>query len=681
MSKEDPTPDASAEFAAIAQSSSPAPIRDEEGVWRDATFWRPDGQPVPGTEPPGAVELETHITLPSKGRVAISYGTNVIRREVLNAGTRVGITFEPTEPAPPPPPPVIEISDIWFDPSTVKAGEETRLFVRLSGAPGPTDLAIDISGPPSFQFPALFWVRAGQRENSIPIKTAAEWVSGAASFTAKLDGRIKIVHVTVTAAPPPPPPVVTLAALTLAKTTLKAGESTTGKVELSGPATSNIFIAVGTASTALLISQLAIAAGQSTGSFTVTVTQGAAAQLVRLSASHGGVERTANLQILSASPGPIGKVIRIDAPKDGVTRADLAIQQQWALWEPGTTFVYPKGDYLCLDSVKIHRGGDQVHVGEPGARILHRAGVGFQVGNGGQPFERIEIAELEFVGYPGKYMRTDGNTGHAIQVYGPKGTIIRDCIFRGPGAAVQNVGSPTQTYGTQMINLFVDGWGGAALFCNGGERIKNCRLIQTDPAEFLQNSSHGIYVHSGCNDVRVEDTLIERARKYGLQLYGQDPGTTISGVYLKNLTMRSCANGLTIQQSAPDRARVKNLKVENLVCEDIYGGPCLSIKQGDEMHFTGCRLSSRPGNRDLAGLQLGVFAPYEPGFWVSDLLFENGIIENAGRGFWALQSFGGRFENCRVRSTEIRNCVVPAHFETWQGQAVEGVSIEGYTPV
>ena len=97
-----------------------------------------------------------------------------------------------------------------------------------------------------------------------------------------------------------------------------------------------------------------------------------------------------------------------------------------------------------------------------------------------------------------------------------------------------------------------------------------------------------------------------RHRSHAL-LYGQDPGTTIANVRLIDVTLRSCANGLTLQQSETRAARVDNLLVVRLTCEDIYGGPALSIKQGDSAVFRDIRLSCRPGNVDSSALQMGVW--------------------------------------------------------------------------
>lgn len=511
---------------------------DEEGIWRPATLWRPDmksdaeahlaaahapGAPlpppaIPATVPPGTTREEvTSVTLESRTRVYVTYNDRVIRQEVLNAGTKVGICID--VPTPPPPPPV--------PPPPVPP------------PPVPPPVPPPPVPPPPVPPPPL---------------------------------------------PPVPPP-----------------------------------------------------------------------------------------------PPPLSRTFRIDAPRDGVTRADLIIQQQWAQYEPGRddVFLFPAGDYLLVDSVKIHRGGKVRIVGEPGARIHHQGHTGFQVGNSGQPFEGIVIEGFTFVGLPGRYGRTHGNVGHAVQIYGPKGTVVRDCEFRGSGAAVYNAGVPGQTYGTVMERLTVRGWGGVAVFCNGGERLLNCQLLQDDPDERMENSSHGIYIHSGCDDVRVENVLIERARKYGIQLYGQDPNTTIANVTLRDLTLRSCANGLTLQQSAPDRARVKNLVVERLVTEDIYGGPALSIKQGDSAVFRDIRLGCRPGSQDSTGLQLGLYAPYEnTGFNVNNMTFERPVITDCGRGIWAMLSFGGTFSNLRVLQPVFERCRSEVVLEEWQGVPVSGLTIE-----
>ena len=71
----------------------------------------------------------------------------------------------------------------------------------------------------------------------------------------------------------------------------------------------------------------------------------------------------------------------------------------------------------------------------------------------------------------------------------------------------------------------MNGWGTVAIFCNGGEQITNCSLVQDDPHLNTDRpySSHGIYIHSGCTHVRVADTLIQNVRFYGAQVWGIIP--------------------------------------------------------------------------------------------------------------------------------------------------------------
>jgi hypothetical protein len=349
-------------------------------------------------------------------------------------------------------------------------------------------------------------------------------------------------------------------------------------------------------------------------------------------------------------PGAIN-VRRFGARGDGVANDRAAIQAAVDTAHPGDTIYFPAGTYQVDDRIVFRKR--RLTVRGDGIRSVIRHGnvTGFQLGTEGEPLTSLVISRLKFVGAPGKYKK-DGAGGQAIQLFGPKKTLIEECDFFGPGCAVFNAGVVGTTYGTRILNCRVHGWGSVAIFCNGGEQILNCQLVQDDPDLNGERSSHGFYIHSGCTDVLVQDTLIQNARKYAAQVYGEQVGTTTARIQFRRVTVKDCANGLTIQQSQPSAARAQEVRIEGCTISGTYAGPALSVKQGD-----GIEILDNVIDGGSVGLQLGVWAPYEPGFSIVGLRASGNVIKNCGTGIWALASNGGKFENVTVLGNRISRCL------------------------
>jgi hypothetical protein len=207
---------------------------------------------------------------------------------------------------------------------------------------------------------------------------------------------------------------------------------------------------------------------------------------------------------------------------------------------------------------------------------------------------------------------------------------------------------------TVINNCRVNGWGRVAIFCNGGEQVTHCRLVQDDPDRFGERSSHGFYIHSGCCDVLIADTLIQNARKYAAQIYGQDVGVTTARITFRNVVVKDCENGITVQQSLPNAARAQNVVVQGCSFLNTYNGPALSIKQGD-----GVQVLNNVFDTGSVGLQLGVWAPYEPGFSITNLQASGNSFRSFQIGIYGLASNGGRFVNVGLSRNSLADCKRP----------------------
>lgn len=60
-----------------------------------------------------------------------------------------------------------------------------------------------------------------------------------------------------------------------------------------------------------------------------------------------------------------------------------------------------------------------------------------------------------------------------------------------------------------------------------------------------------------------------------------------------------------------------------------------------------------------AGLQLGVWAPDEPGFSISRLRASGNVLRNCGRGIWALASNGRHFTAVTLSGSTVTRCQKP----------------------
>jgi hypothetical protein len=356
------------------------------------------------------------------------------------------------------------------------------------------------------------------------------------------------------------------------------------------------------------------------------------------------------------TPVPAGalNVRDFGARGDGVTNDRPAIQaalDRFIHHPEGGAVYFPAGTYLLADDAIKIRGDNTRLIGEGSRSVLvHGLHVGCYAGPEALPSHGNEIRLLTFVGKPGSYKK-DGNEGVGILIFGGKGVIIDSCEFRGCGYPVINAGRADTTYGTQITNCQVFGWGSVGFFLNGGEVVRNCQLIQDDPDRLGERSSHGLYIHSGAHDILVEDVLIQNARKYGCQVYGQDESTSIERVTFRRLILKDTAFGFTVNNYPVDAARVKGLLFEDCQFLGTYNGQALQLLQGDAITVRQCLFDG-----GSMGIALGRWESWGEHGWISNVRIENNTIRNCETGIYALASYGGHFENVVLTGNQITQC-------------------------
>jgi hypothetical protein len=389
--------------------------------------------------------------------------------------------------------------------------------------------------------------------------------------------------------------------------------------------------------------------------------------------------------VAAVSPGASGartsvltKLPPIDAAKvinvakfgtkgDGVTSDRKAIQAAIDSAQPGSSIYFPPGAYLLEEPVFV-RQSNLTFWGEGANSVLKAGSIVHEVldlGTIGEPLQGLVVTRLTFLGVPGKY-KQDGVVAGGIQVFGPKGTIIQDCDFIGCGFAVNDAGDTGTTYGTRLENCRIKGWGKVGMFCNGGEQILQCSFVQDDPNLYDEHSSHGLYIHSGCTHILVQDTLIQNARKYTAQLYGRNLDTISEDIVFRNCLFKDCANGITVQGEQATAAIAKDVVIENCTFQNMYDGPALSVKQGD-----GILLQNNLISGAAVGVELGDWAPYEPNFTLSNLQGNGNSISNCDRGIWAVASNGGKFVNVTLSGNTVINCKTPVDVSDAPGVVVK----------
>jgi hypothetical protein len=100
---------------------------------------------------------------------------------------------------------------------------------------------------------------------------------------------------------------------------------------------------------------------------------------------------------------------------------------------------------------------------------------------------------------------------------------------------------------------------------------------------------------------------------------------------------------------------------------NTYNGPALSIKQGD-----GVQVLNNVFDTGSVGLQLGVWAPYEPGFSITNLQASGNSFRNFQIGIYGLASNGGTFTDVRLSRNSIAACKRPVD--------LSGASTISYSP-
>lgn len=201
---------------------------------------------------------------------------------------------------------------VTANPSTVQSGNTTVITISLvAGAVAPSSgLTFSVSSSAStvLSVPSSVFMPAGT--SSVSFNGTARSVTSSRSVTVRVQnnqlGRREIsVTVTPATQPPPPPPQLTVSALTLSPSAVVGGNSVQGTVTLSGAAPAATVVNLASSSTGVTVPpSITIAAGASSGTFTIATTAVTASASATISATLNGVTRSATLTINPAATTP-----------------------------------------------------------------------------------------------------------------------------------------------------------------------------------------------------------------------------------------------------------------------------------------------------------------------------------------------------------------------------------------
>ena len=201
---------------------------------------------------------------------------------------------------------------VTANPSTVQSGNTTAITIRLvAGAVAPSNgltFSVQSSSSTVLSVPSSVVMSAGT--SSVTFNGTARNVTSSRSVTVRVqNNQLGRRDITVTVTPatqqPPDPPALTVSALTLNPSSVVGGNSVQGTVTLSAAAPAATVVTLASSSArATVPASITIAAGASSGTFTIGTTAVTTTGTATISATLNGVSRSATLTINPATTTP-----------------------------------------------------------------------------------------------------------------------------------------------------------------------------------------------------------------------------------------------------------------------------------------------------------------------------------------------------------------------------------------
>jgi hypothetical protein len=245
---------------------------------------------------PGSVTVAAGAT---SATFTITTSSVSVNTNVTISGTYSGTTRSAVLTATPAPPPA-SLKALSLSPTSVTGGSpSTGTLTLTSAAPaGGAVVSLSSSNTAVATVPASVTIAAGASSTTFTVNTSSVTANTTVTITGTYNGVSRTASLTVT----PPAPAGTLASLTLNPTTVDGGDDSIGTVTLSAPAPAGgavVNLSSSNNSDASVPSSVTIPAGSTSRTFTVSTDRVDRTTTVTITATRGGVTKTANLTITS----------------------------------------------------------------------------------------------------------------------------------------------------------------------------------------------------------------------------------------------------------------------------------------------------------------------------------------------------------------------------------------------
>ena len=198
-------------------------------------------------------------------------------------------------------PELVGLSSFTLSPASLQGGARSTGTLTLSGsAPAGGSVVSLSSSHPSASSPSAVTILEGATSATFTVTTTEVTGSSTATITATYAGATRTATLTVS------PPPATLDSLALSPQTVQGGVSASGTVTLTRAAPTGGALVTLSSSipSAVVTSSVTVASGATSATFAVTTTTVSTTEVATITASHGGVDRTAALTITALPPPP-----------------------------------------------------------------------------------------------------------------------------------------------------------------------------------------------------------------------------------------------------------------------------------------------------------------------------------------------------------------------------------------
>jgi hypothetical protein len=206
-----------------------------------------------------------------------------------------------------------------------------KVHIQNAAPAGGQVYTLTSSNPSVASVPASVTVPAGGSSATFTVTTHNVSVSTPVMLTVWSEGNGEHPVLWVDPGAPPPPGSVTLSSLTIAPTSVTGGASSSGTVTLSGaaPPEGGVVAISSSSSAASVPGTVAVPAGATTAAFGIATSSVTSSTPVTITASFGGVVRTATLTVTAPAPPPTPSAPALVSPANQAT-VTLPVTLDWS---------------------------------------------------------------------------------------------------------------------------------------------------------------------------------------------------------------------------------------------------------------------------------------------------------------------------------------------------------------